>query len=113
MVCIKEVYNLALSNQTKPKKMETKLTKALYESPKKEQNEEKYGHLTDQCICCGKPMNKEDKLYIHLNTIGEAINPNYVNEINCKELTGAESQGSFPIGNECAKKMLGFTFILK
>ena len=113
MLCIEKVYKLALSIQTKPKEMETKLTKSLYQSSKKEQNEEKFGHLSDQCICCGKPMKEGDKLYVHLNTIGEAVNPDYVNETNCKELTGAESQGCFPIGNECAKKMIGFTFILK
>lgn len=85
------------------------LTIELYESPKKEQNEEKYGLLTDQCICCGKPMKSGEKLYVHMNTNWMAVNPSLTTE-NCFEYTGAESQGCFPIGNDCAKKMRGFTF---
>ena len=62
---------------------------------------------------CALPILKEDeKLYVHLNTSMEAVNPNFVNEENCKELTGSESQGPFPIGNSCAKKMKGYTFLL-
>ena len=30
---------------------------------------------------------------------------NSVTEENCEELTGAESQGYFNVGNSCAKKM--------
>jgi hypothetical protein len=88
------------------------LTMELYVSPMKERNEDKYGHLTDQCICCFKPMKEGEKLFIHMNTIGMAVNPNIVTEENCKELTGAESQGCFPVGNDCAKKMKGFTFLM-
>ena len=87
------------------------ITKELYESPMKERNEEKYGLLTEQCICCGKPMKKGEKLYVHMNTDWQAVNPT-ISETDCKELTGAESQGCFPIGNDCAKKMKGFTFTL-
>jgi len=86
-------------------------TKALYESPQREQNLEKYGHETNQCICCGKPMKDGEKLYVHMNTDWVAVNP-VITEENCKEETGAESQGCFPIGNSCAKKMLGFTFTM-
>ena len=87
------------------------MTKELYESPIKERNLEKYGHLSDQCICCGKPMKEGEKLYVHMNTNWVAVHPS-INETNCKELTGAESQGCFAIGNDCAKKMLGYTFTL-
>ena len=45
-----------------------------------------------------------------MNTDWLAVNPDMVNETNCFELTGAESQGAFPIGPDCAKKMIGFVF---
>lgn len=88
------------------------ITKELYESPMKERNEEKYGLQSEQCICCGKPMKLGEKLYVHMNTDWMAVNPT-IDEKDCEKLTGAESQGCFPIGNDCAKKMLGFTFSLK
>lgn len=86
------------------------LTKELYESPIRENNFEKYGHLSEQCICCGKPMKEGESLMIHMNTNWLAVNPAIVTVENCLELTGAESQGCFPIGNSCANKMKGFTF---
>lgn len=88
------------------------LTKELYESPQREANLEKYGDATDQCICCGKPMKEGEKLYIHMNTDWVAVHPS-IDEKDCKKLTGAESQGGFPIGNSCAKKMSGFTILSK
>lgn len=90
-------------------KTNTMTTKPLYESPVKERNMKKYGHLTDQCICCGKPMKQDSKLYVHMNTKWEAVNPT-ISESECEAITGYESQGCFPIGNDCAKKMLGFTY---
>lgn len=84
------------------------LTKELYSSPMKDRNEEKYGLLTEQCICCGKPMKTGEKLYVHMNTNWLAVHPN-IDEKDCLMITGAESQGCFPIGNDCAKKMKGFT----
>ena len=89
----------------------TTLTKELYLSPAKDRNEEKYGLSADQCICCGKPMKQGERLYVHMNTHGMAVN-HTIPEEKCLELTGAESQGCFPIGNDCAKKMKGFTFLM-
>lgn len=89
----------------------TELIKELYRSPMKERNEEKYGLSSDQCICCGKPMKPGERFYVHMNTDGVAVHPTIPSE-NFEELTGAESQGAFPIGNDCAKKMKGFTFAL-
>jgi hypothetical protein len=86
-------------------------TKELYESPIRERNLDKYGEITNQCICCGKPMKEGEKLYVHMNTDWMAVCPT-IDENECFELTGADSQGCFPIGNDCAKKMLGFTFRL-
>ena len=89
------------------------LTKELYESPMKERNEEKFGHFSNQCICCGKGIS-EEKLhtYVHMNEGWEAVNPTLVNDENIKELTGSNSQGAFPIGPACSKKMKGFTYTI-
>lgn len=86
----------------------TQLTKELYISPMRERNEMKYGD--GGCICCLKPITDEDSYYVHVNIDMEAVNPEIVTEENCEELTGSESQGCFPIGNDCAKKMQGFVF---
>jgi hypothetical protein len=85
--------------------MNNKFTHPLYESPTKERNEEKYG-VTDknQCICCMKPMKDGETKMVHMNENWLAVS-NDVTEESCKVLTGANSQGSFPIGNSCAKKM--------
>lgn len=89
------------------------LTKPLYESPQKEANEEKFGLLTNQCICCGKPMKDGEKLFVHMSTDWVAVHPSIPAEKFSELFDGAESQGCFPIGNDCAKKMKGFTFLLK
>lgn len=81
-----------------------KLVADLYESPQRDKNEEKYGHLDNQCICCMKPMKDGESKMVHMNTNWKAVE-NSVTEEECKELTGADSQGCFPIGNSCAKKM--------
>jgi hypothetical protein len=88
-----------------------KTIKELYESPKKDENLEKYGHLINQCICCGKPMKDGEKLFVHMNEDWFAVHPGITTE-DCEKYTGAKSQGCFPIGNSCAKKMTGFTFKL-
>lgn len=87
-----------------------KLTKPLYISPQRDKNEEKYGTLArNQCICCMKPMKEGEAVrWVHMNEAWLAVNPKLVTEENCKELTGAKSQGWFPIGNSCAKKMKRF-----
>ena len=82
-----------------------KLTTELYNSPQRDNNEEKYGILSDnQCICCMKPMKEGESRVVHMNTDWVVVHKS-VTEEECKELTGAESQGCFPIGNSCAKKM--------
>lgn len=89
------------------------LTKELYESPIRERNIDKYGEVSNQCICCGRIMNKQEidnALWIHMNEDWMAVNPDIITDDNIHHLTGAGSQGCFPIGNECAKKMQGFTF---
>ena len=89
----------------------TPVTSDLYESPNKERNEKKYGNLCEnQCICCYAPMKKGEVLHVHMNTDWKAVHID-INESDFEKLTGCESQGCFPIGNACAKKMpKGFTF---
>lgn len=85
--------------------MKTVTTYPLYVSPVKEQNEEKYGMASgNQCICCSKPMKDTETKTVHMNTNWVAVR-NDIDESRCLELTGADSQGSFNIGNSCAKKM--------
>lgn len=101
--------------KTTIKEITIQLTKELYESPMRERNIHKYGLMTEQCICCGKPMSENDPMgayHVHMNTNWVAVNPKIVTEENIVELTGAESQGCFPIGNDCAKKMKDFVFKL-
>jgi len=83
---------------------ENNFTTELYTSPQREKNEDKYGDLDNQCICCMKPIKEGSYKMVHMNTSWKAVK-NSVDENNCKELTGAESQGCFNIGNSCAKKM--------
>ncbi len=81
------------------------LTYPLYESPKREHNETLYGHLDgNQCICCMKPIKPGESLRVHMNTDWLAVH-NTITEDQCETLTGATSQGTFSIGNSCAKKM--------
>jgi hypothetical protein len=79
------------------------LTGELYNSPMRDRNEEKYGHINNQCICCMKPLKGNTKM-VHMNTNWQVVHK-LVKEETCLELTGAESQGFFEIGNDCAKKM--------
>lgn len=92
-------------------------TMEIYESKQKERNLEKYGH-GHGCICCGKPMTDYgtdyektyiEQYHIHMNIGGDAVHPTISDE-DCEKLTGYESQGCFPIGNDCAKKMKGFAY---
>lgn len=59
-------------------------------------------YTPDQCVLCGKRVGKNPKM-IH-----------YLNDGTIVSYGGddlAESQGFFPVGNECAKKLvIQFTF---
>lgn len=56
------------------------------------------------CEYCGKPLGK-NPLYVHVNTSGTIL----PNDVQAEDLPGIdmESQGAFPIGMNCAKKLLG------
>ena len=76
----------------------------LYESPQKDANEEKFGLISNQCICCGKPMKEGESKMVHMNTNWKAMHKSIVTEADAIT-NGYQSQGYFPIGNSCAKKM--------
>lgn len=85
----------------------------LYVSSVRERNLEKYGSRGDQCECCGKLMKSTDTKLVHMGVDWMAYNvedTTIIDEIEYITGTDTESQGFFPIGNDCAKKMKGFTF---
>ena len=88
--------------QQNNKTMNTEIN--LYESPQKEANDEKYGLHGNQCICCGKPMKDGETKMVHMNTNWMAMH-NSIKDEKDADVNGYESQGYFPIGNSCAKKM--------
>ena len=59
---------------------------------------------TDECEYCGKKLGK-NPLYVHVTIEGICV-PNGITEKEL-ELIGLLSQGCFPIGNCCAKKLFG------
>jgi len=87
-------------------------TMELYVSPMRERNIEKYGYDFDTCECCGKTLKGEYKM-VYMGTDWKAYNTTELEERNGVDYfigTDTEIQGTFPIGNDCAKKMKGFTF---
>ena len=86
----------------------------LYKSPVREQNFEKYNHLENQCICCGKPLKSIESKFLHLDFESNAYNTTetFVDEngIHIISGTNVQSAGAFQVGNDCAKKMKGFVF---
>lgn len=87
--------------------MDKTKTKKLYQSPDRERNLAKYGDNSNSCVCCGRPLKEGPNKFVHMNTAWVAVNPHLKDE-EVKEITGHESQGWFPLGPDCAKKMVGF-----
>ena len=52
----------------------------------------------EKCEYCGKKLGN-NRLFVHITTDGVCL-PNSINIID-------QSQGCFPIGSECAKKLFG------
>jgi hypothetical protein len=69
-----------------------------------ETNIELYGDDSNSCICCGKRIKNYPKCrFLHLLTNGNIVSYSG-DDIE-------DSQGFFPIGNDCAKKLvIQFTF---
>jgi hypothetical protein len=107
---------LSMSNKQKHEKMENQMeikSMELYVSPMRERNLDKYGYDSDSCECCGKKLNLDQSKSVHMGTDWMAYNTDDVTIIDgIAYITGTnvETQGFFPIGNDCAKKMNGFTF---
>lgn len=59
---------------------------------------------TNCCEYCGKKCGS-NPLYVHVSTRGTIL-PNDITEEDLA-LVGMESQGCFPLGNSCAKKLFG------
>jgi hypothetical protein len=91
----------------------------LYVSAAKERNEDKFGVHGHSCVCCGKPTNEE--FYVHMGENWMAHNtaettPIYEDGMHVHDYikgTTTGTQGAFPIGPSCAKKMKGFVFDAK
>jgi len=81
------------------------MTHPLYVSPMKDRNVKKYGFKDGNiCVCCGKPMKSGETKMVHMNEDWLMVS-NDIDDVRCKELTGANSQGYFNVGNSCAKKI--------
>ena len=73
----------------------------LIRSAKYDDNVERFGDHSHTCFVCGKPTAKRS--FIHFTTDGLLVPAN----IDQSDLAkyDLESQGCFPIGSECAKKV--------
>ena len=68
-------------------------------------NSEKWeGTQSNECEYCGKKCGKTP-LYVHIMTSGICV-PNDITEKDIERI-GEQSQGCFPIGSTCAKKLFG------
>ena len=73
------------------------------QSPEYDNNIERYGDHSDTCLICGKRTLNKNPKYVHYTKNGTIIS--YAGD----DLV--ESQGFFPVGKECAKKLvINFTF---
>ena len=52
----------------------------LYVSPIKERNIEKFGHVSNQCECCGKIMTDGESKMVHMNTLWLVMENTILNE---------------------------------
>jgi hypothetical protein len=77
-------------------------------SAKYEDNIDRYGDHSNTCYACGKPTGSQT--FVHETTCGLLV-PANIGENELGQY-GLESQGCFPIGSECAKK-LDAAFIVK
>ena len=81
----------------------TELEVPLYVSPARDGNYKRYGDC-EACICCNRPMKKNEGKLIHMTIFHTALHNSILDESDATAL-GFYSQGYFPIGNSCAKKM--------
>lgn len=77
-------------------------------STKYDDNVERLGEHSDTCFICGKRT--AQNTFVHFTTRGFLI-PADIDETEL-EFRNLESQGCFPIGSECAKKV-GKQFLIE
>jgi len=77
-------------------------------SAKYDDNVERHGEHSNTCFICGKPTGSH--WFVHFTTRGFLI-PADIDETEL-EFRNLESQGCFPIGSECAKKV-GRKFLIE
>jgi hypothetical protein len=70
-------------------------------SAKYDDNVERHGEHSNTCFICGKPT--AQRSFVHFTTDGFLI-PTNIDETDLGQFD-LESQGCFPIGSECAKKI--------
>lgn len=89
------------------------LPEVSYEIQERMQNLNWKDSDNDECICCKRPLNSDNKFHIHMTTSGEVIH-NEDSRVNDNTWLNDHSQGCFPIGNTCAKKIAkGYKFKYK
>lgn len=77
-------------------------------SAKYDDNVERLGEFSNTCIVCGKRTT--EKTFVHYTTDGFLVHADL--DQDDLEFFDVESQGHFPIGSDCAKKV-GSEFIIK
>jgi hypothetical protein len=63
-----------------------------------QQNIELYGEHSNSCLICGKPIKESNPKHVHLLTNGNIVSYDGDDIDN--------SQGFFPVGKSCAKKLV-------
>lgn len=76
-----------------------KLQISIWSNPKRPSNTQ-----VDECEHCGRKVGK-NPLYVHIMTSGIIV-PNGITEDDIEKID-EQSQGCFPLGNGCAKKLFG------
>jgi hypothetical protein len=80
-------------------------THPFHKSTERDRNRKRFKEGSGNfCICCYRPMKEGETKMLHMNEDWYIVS-NEVTQENCKELTGANSQGMFNIGNSCAKRI--------
>ena len=94
-MCQQKQKTMCQTNNTTAQLVEIPLTKI--QSPNYDANIDKYCEDVNTCVICGKRIKNMDKIkYVHYLTNGNIINTNDEPE---------NTQGFFPVGNDCAKKI--------
>lgn len=57
------------------------------------------GNNDQHCLVCNRPMKDEDNTWAHMSVMGELFPADYDN------WEDPDSQGCFPVGNSCKKKI--------